>query len=210
MYDLIDSFTFKLRAISPSLWPTFEMTYRLFKSDAIDFLEGEFWFLAMMIYDLTLFSFFLSLEMLPSLDNFLSYGSDVIKSTPDYKRMLVDIYQTAITAEHLGENDKVNGSKLAESVLLNLRGHVDEVCSPNSVLQHLDFTHSFLSVPADDRQYRPWAPRPNLHLCSASGEPRSPDQCRPVQSFCGPASHGGFTSGCGPNLFRSLVRRDQR
>ena len=56
MYDLIDSFTFKLRAISPSLWPTFEMTYRLFKSDAIDFLEGEFLFLAMLIlFDLTFF-----------------------------------------------------------------------------------------------------------------------------------------------------------
>ena len=50
MYDLIDSFTFKLRAISPSLWPTFEMTYRLFKSDAVDFLEGRLLFLAMTIF----------------------------------------------------------------------------------------------------------------------------------------------------------------
>jgi len=77
--------------------------------------------------------------MLPSLDNFLSYGSDVIKATPDYKRMLVDIYQTSITSEHLGENDKVNGSKLAESVLLNLRGHVDEV-RPLPFLIHQDLT----------------------------------------------------------------------
>ena len=110
--------------------------------------------------------------MLPSLDNFLSYGSDVIKATPDYKRMLVDIYQTSITSEHLGENDKVNGSKLAESVLLNLRGHVDEVRSLQ-FLERLeyDLTCSFLAVPTDDHQRRPWAPRPNVHLCSASGEP---------------------------------------
>jgi hypothetical protein len=65
--------------------------------------------------------------MLPSLDNFLSYGSDVIKQRQDYKQMLVDIYQTSITNDQLGENDRVNGSKLAESILLNLRGHVDDV-----------------------------------------------------------------------------------
>ena len=44
MYDLVDSLTFKLRMISPSMWPVFELTYKLFKSDAIDFLEGGFWF----------------------------------------------------------------------------------------------------------------------------------------------------------------------
>jgi len=65
--------------------------------------------------------------MLPSLDNFVSFGSDVIKTRPDYKQMLVDIYTTSITNDQLGEHDHVNGSKLAESVLLNLRGSVDDV-----------------------------------------------------------------------------------
>ncbi|KAJ6583909.1 armadillo-type protein [Mycena vulgaris] len=108
MYDLVDSLTFKLRAISPNLWPVFELTYNLFKSDAVDFLE----------------------EMLPSLDNFVSYGSDVIKTRPEYQRMLLDIYTTAITSEQLGENDRVNGCKLAESILLNLRGSVDDALQP--------------------------------------------------------------------------------
>lgn len=40
MYDLVDSLTFKLRSISPNMWPVFEITYKLFKSDAVDFLEG--------------------------------------------------------------------------------------------------------------------------------------------------------------------------
>lgn len=40
MYDLVDSLTFKLRSISPSMWPVFELTYKLFKSDAVDFLDG--------------------------------------------------------------------------------------------------------------------------------------------------------------------------
>jgi len=39
---------------------------------------------------------------------------------------LVDIYTTAMTSNQLGENDHVNGCKLAESLLLNLRGNLDE------------------------------------------------------------------------------------
>ncbi|KJA23271.1 hypothetical protein HYPSUDRAFT_40079 [Hypholoma sublateritium FD-334 SS-4] len=104
MYELVDSLTYKLRSISPSMWPVLELTYRLFKHEAVDFLE----------------------EMLPSLDNFLSYGADVIKTHQEYKQMLVDIYITSITNEQLGENDRVNGSKLAESILLNLRGSIDD------------------------------------------------------------------------------------
>lgn len=42
MYELVDSLTFKLRSIAPNMWPIFEQTYKLFKSDAIDFLDGRF------------------------------------------------------------------------------------------------------------------------------------------------------------------------
>ena len=44
--------------------------------------------------------------------------------------MLVDIYTTSINSDHLGENDAVNGCKLAESMLLNLRGMVDDALQP--------------------------------------------------------------------------------
>ncbi|KAG7445610.1 ARM repeat-containing protein [Guyanagaster necrorhizus] len=122
MYELVDSLTFKLRAISPSMWPVFELTYKQFKSDAVDYLE----------------------EMLPSLDNFVSFGSEVIRNRADYKRMLVDIYTTSIVNEHLGENDRVNGCKLAESVLLNLRGSVDDALQPFIItaLDQLDKTET--------------------------------------------------------------------
>lgn len=40
MYELVDSLTYKLRSISPSMWPVFELTYTLFKHEAVDFLEG--------------------------------------------------------------------------------------------------------------------------------------------------------------------------
>lgn len=65
--------------------------------------------------------------MIPTLDNFLSYGSDVFKSRADYRNMIVDIYTTVLNSDSLGENDFINGSKLADSILLNLRGHVDDV-----------------------------------------------------------------------------------
>jgi len=67
------------------------------------------------------------IEMIPTLDNFLSYGSDVFKSRADYRNMIVDIYTTVLNSDSLGENDFINGSKLADSILLNLRGHVDDV-----------------------------------------------------------------------------------
>ena len=69
------------------------------------------------------------LEMLPSLDNFVSYGTEMFKARADYRQMILDIYTTSITNQQLGENDRVNGSKLAEAMLLNLRGHVDDVRS---------------------------------------------------------------------------------
>ena len=69
-------------------------------------------------------------EMLPSLDNFVSFGVEAFKARADYRQMVLDIYQTSITSENLGENDAVNGCKLAESMLLNLRGMVDDALQP--------------------------------------------------------------------------------
>ncbi|KAG8214391.1 armadillo-type protein [Butyriboletus roseoflavus] len=104
IYELVDSLTFKLASISPNMWPVFELTYGLFKSDAVDFLD----------------------EMLPSLDNFLSYGADVFKARPDYRQKVLDVYDTSMTNKNLGDSDRINGCKLAESILLNLAGHVDD------------------------------------------------------------------------------------
>ena len=39
IYDLVDAFAFKLRSISPNMWPTFELTCQPFKSEAINFLD---------------------------------------------------------------------------------------------------------------------------------------------------------------------------
>ena len=82
--------------------------------------------------------------MLPSLDNFVSFGTDAFKSRADYRQMVLDIYTTCMTSDQLGENDRVNGCKLAESILLNLRGHVDDVCVVISA--HVFISHNILSA----------------------------------------------------------------
>ena len=65
--------------------------------------------------------------MVPSLDNFIDFGKDVFAQNPEYRRMVLDIYTTAMTSDQLGQADRINGCSLGESILLNMRGHVDEV-----------------------------------------------------------------------------------
>lgn len=118
VYELVDSLTFKLRAISPSMWKVFEITCELFKGEAIDYLE----------------------EMLPFLDNCVSFGTATIQARPDYKQSLIDIFTISITSEHLGANDAVNGCKLVECMLLNLRGNIDEALLPiiSTIFAHIE------------------------------------------------------------------------
>jgi hypothetical protein len=87
--------------------------------------------------------------MLPSLDNFVSYGTDVFRARADYREKVIDIYTTALSSDHLGENDRVNGCKLAESLLLNLRGHVDDVSALRPPLPSLIIMYSNLETRAD-------------------------------------------------------------
>ncbi|OJA08044.1 hypothetical protein AZE42_06688 [Rhizopogon vesiculosus] len=63
------------------------------ESDAVDFLD----------------------EMLPSLDNFVSYGTEVFKARPDYRQKVLDMYRTALTSPQLGDNDRISGYKLADN-----------------------------------------------------------------------------------------------
>ncbi|KAL0575166.1 Nonsense-mediated mRNA decay protein 5 [Marasmius crinis-equi] len=122
MFDLIVRLTSKLRAISPNMWIVFEIIYKLSKSDPVLFLE----------------------EMFAPLDNFVTYGHEVIGNRPEYQQMLVDIYATSLTNKKSGENGGIRGCKLAESVLLNLRGHVDNALQTFIVtaLDHLELAET--------------------------------------------------------------------
>lgn len=122
MFSLVDIFTFTLRTITPSMWPVFESMYKLFKTIAIDYLDGE----CSCIREVTINSFFI--EMLPSLDNFIDFGKNVFANRPDYRSMIVDFYTIALTNTSLsGDQDRVNGCTLGEAILLHLRGQVDNV-----------------------------------------------------------------------------------
>ncbi|KZS92303.1 ARM repeat-containing protein [Sistotremastrum niveocremeum HHB9708] len=127
VYDLVDSLTFNLRSIAPEMWTIFDLTYTLFKSDAVDFLD----------------------EMLPSLDNFLSFGKDMFIARPDYVAKILDIYVTTMTNDQLGENDRCNGCKLIEALMLNLRGHVDD-----TIPTIIDTSLKILDPPAETRSLR--------------------------------------------------------
>ncbi|KAF9114888.1 hypothetical protein BGX27_009533 [Mortierella sp. AM989] len=108
VFDIIDSCTFSAKAISANMWGVFELIYKTFKESALDFIE----------------------EMSSSLDNFISYGKDVFCTNENAQNTIYDIIETVMKSDRLGENDRVHACKLAESFLLNCRGHVDKYVAP--------------------------------------------------------------------------------
>ncbi|RVD85252.1 uncharacterized protein DFL_003578 [Arthrobotrys flagrans] len=103
VFEIIDSCTFSAKAISPTMWMIFGLIHATFKDKAEFYVE----------------------EMLPALDNYVTYGADVMKQNPTYLDAIYDIIQTIFVHDKLGAMDRICGCKLAEAVLLNLRGHAD-------------------------------------------------------------------------------------
>ena len=108
VFEIIDSCTFSAKAISANMWGVFELIYKTFKESALDFME----------------------EMLPSLDNYISYGKDVFSTNENVQHIIYDIIESVMKSDRLGENDRVQACKLAESLMLNCRGHVDKYIAP--------------------------------------------------------------------------------
>ncbi|SPC66853.1 related to NMD5 - Nam7p interacting protein (Importin-8) [Ustilago sp. UG-2017b] len=102
--ELTDTLTYYQKKVSPGMWHIFTLIYKSFKAAGIDYLS----------------------EMLPTIDNCVSYGVQVVQGSAEYKAMLVDIFLTAITSDQLGITDQVAACKLADVILLLLRGGVDE------------------------------------------------------------------------------------
>ncbi|KAI8603528.1 armadillo-type protein [Dissophora ornata] len=117
VFEIIDSCTFSAKAISANMWGVFELIYKTFKESALDFME----------------------EMLPSLDNYISYGKEVFCSNEKAQHSIYDIIETVMKSDRLGENDRVYACKLSESFMLNCRGHVDKYIAPilNLVFHYL-------------------------------------------------------------------------
>lgn len=64
--------------------------------------------------------------MLPALDNFITFGGQTMAENPSYIDALVGMVEDIFTDEKVGGMDRICGCKLAESLMLNMRGHIDQ------------------------------------------------------------------------------------
>ncbi|OAV95089.1 hypothetical protein PTTG_03903 [Puccinia triticina 1-1 BBBD Race 1] len=101
--ELLDSTQFALKTITNEQWELFDIIYDVFKTSGADFVA----------------------EMFPALDNYLSYGGSYISSHPDTLNKMLDIYLSTMTSKTASCSDRIIACKLADSVLLCLRGHAD-------------------------------------------------------------------------------------
>ncbi|KAJ1730561.1 Nonsense-mediated mRNA decay protein 5 [Coemansia biformis] len=102
-FEILDCCLFAVKTVSPNAWSLFGAIYDCFKSDGIDFIE----------------------EMLPSLDNYVSYGMDVVAANSDMQARLYDVVETVMKSDRVGESDRICACKLAEAIMLHGRGRVD-------------------------------------------------------------------------------------
>ena len=103
VFEIIDSCTFSAKSVSPTMWQAFALMHKTFKSGGELYLE----------------------DMLPALDNFVAYGGDTMIQNPMYTDALVNMVEDIFNDDKVGNMDRVNGCRLAETIMLNLRGHVD-------------------------------------------------------------------------------------
>lgn len=68
--------------------------------------------------------------MLPALGNFVSYGAQTMIQTPTYIEAVASMVRDIFRDEKVGGMDRIYGCKLAEAIMLNLRGHVDQYIPP--------------------------------------------------------------------------------
>jgi hypothetical protein len=64
--------------------------------------------------------------MLPALENFVNYGTPTLIQNRSYLDAIVDMVRTIFKDDKVGGVDRICGCKLAEIIMLNMRGHVDE------------------------------------------------------------------------------------
>ncbi|KAI1379715.1 ARM repeat-containing protein [Hypoxylon crocopeplum] len=104
VFEIIDSCTFAAKSISPTMWQAFELIHATFKSGAELYLE----------------------DMLPALDNFVQYGAGQLVQKPEYVQALYGMVEDMFSDQKVGGVDRICACKLAEAMMLSLRGHIDQ------------------------------------------------------------------------------------
>ncbi|KAK4902819.1 Nonsense-mediated mRNA decay protein 5 [Elasticomyces elasticus] len=111
IFEIIDSCTFAAKTISPTMWSAFGLIHQTFRSGAELYLE----------------------DMLPALENYVNYGHEALLREPGLLEGMVDMVRTIFGTGEGGEKpgiggvDRICGCKLAEILMLNLRGGIDGV-----------------------------------------------------------------------------------
>ena len=86
------------------MWKAFELIHATFKAGAELYLE----------------------DMLPALDNFVQYGSAHLMQSPQYLNAMFSMVQDMFADEKVGGVDRICACKLAEGMMLSLRGGIDQ------------------------------------------------------------------------------------
>jgi len=86
------------------MWQAFELIHTTFKSGAELYLE----------------------DMLPALDNFVQYGAPQLAQSPKYVEALFEMVSDMFIDTKVGGVDRICACKLAEAMMLSLRGSIDQ------------------------------------------------------------------------------------
>lgn len=125
VFEIIDSCTFAAKSISPTMWQAFELIHRTFKAGAELYLEGMFAEMNLPEPDEP-YKYLYTKDMLPALENFVTYGYEALVTQRPYLEAIVDMIRTIFKDDKVGGVDRICGCKLAEILMLTLRGHIDE------------------------------------------------------------------------------------
>lgn len=104
IFEIVDSCTFASKQISPVMWQAFELMHKTFKSGAELYLE----------------------DMLPALENYVQFGASYLAQNSTYIEAIVDMIRDIFGDKKVGGVDKICGCKLAEAMMLSLRGSIDD------------------------------------------------------------------------------------
>ncbi|KAL0265089.1 Nonsense-mediated mRNA decay protein 5 [Diplodia seriata] len=154
VFEIIDSCTFAAKSISPTMWQAFELIHRTFKAGAELYLE----------------------DMLPALENFVTYGYEALIVQRPYLEAIIDMIRTIFKDDKVGGVDRICGCKLAEILMLTLRGHIDDFI-PEFIQLSM---HVLLNDDAKVKSYRIhlmemiinciyYNPRLSLHVLESNG-----------------------------------------
>ncbi|KAJ1979325.1 Nonsense-mediated mRNA decay protein 5 [Dimargaris cristalligena] len=103
VFEILESVTFATERISPAVWGLLPLIYRTFSENGLDYFD----------------------IMLPTLINYVTFGSAEIAANSDVRQCFVHFVRTTLQSDRFGENDRICAARLTEALLVHCRGHYD-------------------------------------------------------------------------------------